>query len=81
MVAEVLSDDSTADYDRADKFDLLYATMESLREHVLIESTRIGVEVRRRGPDGSWAATRYGQGDLFVLESLDARFPVTDLYL
>jgi Uma2 family endonuclease len=80
LVAEVLSDDSTADYDRGDRFDLLYSKLESLQEYVLVETTRIGVEVRRRRPDGSWAASQYGPDDHYVMESIDGRFAVTDLY-
>ena len=81
LVAEVLSDDSTAAYDRGDKFDLLYAQLESLREYMLVETSTFGAEVRRRQPDGSWATVRYGPHDTVALESLAVSFPIADLYL
>jgi Uma2 family endonuclease len=80
LVAEVLSDDLTADYDRGDTFDLLYSTLESLQEYVLVGTTRPGVEIRRRQSAGSWATTQYGPDDQCVLESINARFPVAELY-
>jgi Uma2 family endonuclease len=81
LIAEVLSDDSTADYDRGDKFYLLYARLPSLRDYILIETGRIGIEVRRRQQDGTWTITSYGPGDLVTLESIDGQFPISEFYL
>jgi Uma2 family endonuclease len=80
LVVEVLSDDSTAEYDRGDKFDLLYRRAESIQEYVLVETGRIGVEVRRRRMTEDWARRSYGPGDMVVLESIEGRFAVGDFY-
>lgn len=52
LIVEVLSD-STAAYDRGDKF-AEYQKLPSLEEYVLIEPLRRRVECFRRQPDGSW---------------------------
>jgi Uma2 family endonuclease len=52
VLIEVLSP-STAAYDRGDKF-LLYQTIPSLREYVLVSQESRRIEVFRRQPDGSW---------------------------
>lgn len=81
LIAEVLSDASTANYDRGDKFDLLYSRLQSLREYVLVETSSRGVEVRRKGEAGTWAAARYGPGDIVVLDSVGGAFPIDAFYL
>ena len=77
----MLSDASTADYDRGDKFDLLYSRLGSLREYVLVETIGIGVEVRRKGEDGGWSAGRFGPCDVITLDSIDGAFPIDMFYL
>lgn len=81
LVAEVLSDASTAEYDRGDKFTLLYSRLPSLREYMLVETSGVGVEVRRRVDDGAWTATRYQSGDTVALESVGGAFPIDLFYL
>ena len=79
VIVEVLSDDSTASYDRGDKFNLLYKRMETLQEYVLVDSQQIAVEVyRRTGED--WILHSYGNGDEMLLESIAAIIPVNALY-
>lgn len=80
LVVEVLSEDSTAGYDRGDKFNLLYARLEELREYVLVETASIGVEVRRRTAEGTWPARRFGPGETVILESIEGRFPIDEFY-
>src|SRR5579862_7605932 len=80
LIVEVLSEDSTAGYDQGDKFDLLYARLEDLREYVLVESVGAGVEVRRRTAQGAWANWRFGPGETVVLESIEGRFPIDEFY-
>jgi Uma2 family endonuclease len=81
LVVEVLSERSTAEYDRGDKFNLLYKRLPSLHEYVLIEADNQGVEVRRRQADDTWSAQRYGAGETVSLASIDSHIPVSDIYL
>lgn len=74
-----VKDDSTAEYDKGDKFDLLYRTLGSLREYVLVETTQIGVGERRRQPDDTWSTGWYGPHDELLLESIGTRFVGADL--
>lgn len=68
-IIEVLSE-STAAYDRGDKF-ASYRLLESLQEYALIDPDRRRVEVYRRLPDGDWllAASESERG--LILKSLD----------
>jgi len=69
VIIEVLSE-STAAYDRGDKF-ASYRQIESLREYALIDPDSRRVEVFRRMDNGDWllAASESGQG--LILKSLD----------
>lgn len=80
VVVEVLSDDSTANYDRGDKFTLLYQRVEALREYVLVDTHNVAVELYRRQDDGSWPVQRYGPGDAVALESVAATIPIEAFY-
>ena len=57
LIVEVLSD-STAAYDRGDKF-ALYRRLPSLREYLLIFQDRVRVECYRRSADDHWTLTDY----------------------
>lgn len=76
---EVLSDDSTAGYDRGDKFNLLYKRLELLREYVLVDTRRVAVDVYRRSGD-VWSLQSYGPGDDVVLESMASTIPIASFY-
>jgi Uma2 family endonuclease len=52
IVVEVLSA-STELYDRAEKF-ACYQTLPSLRQYVLVNSQKVGVETYTRTPEGAW---------------------------
>ena len=52
LIVEVLSD-STAAFDRGDKF-AAYRTLQSLQEYVLVDIQSRRVETFRRTPDGDW---------------------------
>lgn len=69
VLVEVLSD-STAAYDRGEKF-AAYRQLESLEEYALIDPDRRTIEVFRRTPNGDWllAASEAGRG--LLLKSLD----------
>jgi Uma2 family endonuclease len=80
LVVEVLSDESTAAYDRGDKFNVLYKRLAPLCEYVLVDAGAIAVEVRLRGADGGWESRSYGPGDTIPLRSLGAAPPVATFY-
>ncbi len=69
VIIEVLSE-STAAYDRGDKF-AAYRTIDSLEEYVLVDPDRRRVEVFRRVGHGDWllAASESEQG--LILKSID----------
>ncbi|MDQ2828302.1 MAG: Uma2 family endonuclease [Chloroflexota bacterium] len=78
LIVEVLSD-STEKHDRGTKFDL-YRGRDTLMEYMLIETKRVGVEVRTRDADGVWPATTYGSGQAVYLASVDMDIPIQALY-
>lgn len=80
LIVEVLSDDSTAGYDRGDKFNLLYKRIESLREYVLVDTQKIAVDVYRHNGDEPWSLQSYVAGDDVVLESLSKMAPIAAFY-
>lgn len=78
LVIEVLSP-STRGYDKRDKF-ILYRTLPSLREYVLIDPATRQVEVFTAAPGGAWVLTdQTGQAEL-VLASIDRRLASDDIY-
>lgn len=79
VVIEVVSPDSEA-LDRIWKFDCYWA-MPSLREYVLIEQSRMQVDVFLRMTEGKWLMSRYTQpSDQVKLESLGIAIPVAQIY-
>jgi Uma2 family endonuclease len=58
LIVEVLSD-STAAYDRGDKF-AAYRTLPSLREYVVVDIRARRLETFRRASDGDWLFHEYG---------------------
>lgn len=78
LIAEVLCSSTEAN-DRGRKFEL-YRQLESLQEYVLVGSETKTVEVFRRGKDGGWTFTAYGEGDELTLTSLDLTVDVEVFY-
>ena len=64
LIVEILSP-STEAIDRREKR-LAYATIESLREYVLVAQDEVLVELYRRDGDG-WSCTTFGPGDSLAL--------------
>ena len=78
LIIEVLSP-STAGYDKRDKF-ILYRTLASLREYVLIDPVKREVEVFTLTEAGAWQlADRTGAGEL-ALASIDCRLPMSAVF-
>ena len=73
LIIEVLSP-STTGYDKRDKF-ILYRSLPSLREYVLIDPVKRQVEVFTLAEAGAWMLTdQTGAGELW-LSSIDCRIP------
>jgi Uma2 family endonuclease len=80
VIMEVLSP-STEAYDRGEKF-LLYQTIPSLREYVLVTQSPRRIEVYRKQPDGSWLyqSSPFTPPPL-VLASVDCTLTLDEVYL
>lgn len=71
LIIEVLSP-STRGYDKRDKF-ILYRTLASLREYVLIDPTKRQVEVFTLVDGGAWTLTDQTAAEFFTLVSIDCK--------
>ncbi len=80
LIAEVLSK-STASYDRAEKF-ALYRGIPTLREYLLLDSRRPGVELWRKNESGFWTLVlETDQTDQYLhLDSVGSPLLIADLY-
>jgi len=80
LIIEVLSD-STAEYDRGDKF-FLYGQIPGFREYVLIEQKRYVVDVHFKSNESDlWKITRYeGLDKIVKLQSIGVAIKMEDLY-
>jgi hypothetical protein len=57
-------------------------TIPSVREVVVVYSTRVLAEILRRGPDGRWpeATEKIGREDELRLDSIGFACPMRDVY-
>jgi Uma2 family endonuclease len=78
LVVEVLSP-STEAYDRGDKF-ALYRGSDTLRQYVLVNTRRVGVEVYTRASDDTWLYQAYGPDQELDLQSIGLRCPIAVFY-
>jgi Uma2 family endonuclease len=79
VLIEVLSE-STKDYDRGEKFEQ-YRSIPSFTEYLLVAQDRHHVEHHVRQKDGRWLLEETDSlGDSVVLESIDCRLALTDIY-
>lgn len=78
LIVEVLSP-STEGYDRGGKF-THYRRIQTLREYVLIDAEKIGVDCFRLNDKGLWELHPYEAGDEVHLASVDFRFPMSLVY-
>lgn len=69
LIIEVLSP-STKGYDKRDKF-ILYRTLSSLREYVLIDPAKRQVEVFTLADAGAWLLTDQTNAGVLTLSSID----------
>ena len=79
VIVEVLSP-STANFDRGFKFDA-YTAIASMREYVLIEPSRVSLDVFTRQPNGRWLlAKALRLEDTIDLESIGCQLALSDVY-
>ena len=78
LIVEVLSS-STESYDRGGKF-RLYRKNPSLRDYLLVSSTRIEMDLYHKNDAGEWVIQNYQEGDIIELKSIDLRFPIEQVY-
>ena len=78
LIVEVLSS-STESYDRGGKF-RLYRKSPSLRDYLLVSSTRIEMDLYHKNDAGEWVIQNYQEGDIIELKSIDLRFPIEQVY-
>lgn len=82
LIVEVLSD-STADYDRGDKFEL-YRRNPAIQEYVLVDPHQAAVEVYRRvmaaDAQSQWRSQRFGAGEDVAMHSLGFTLPLALVY-
>ncbi len=59
-----------------------YRTLPSAREIAVVHSTRVLVELLRRGPDGAWSeqTEKTGGGGALTFESIGFSCPLSDVY-
>lgn len=78
-IIEILSK-STRDYDRGTKFSL-YREIKTLKEYILVDSTRIFVELFRKQEDENWLLSEFKQlTDSFVISTIGLPLQLKDVY-
>lgn len=79
VLFEVLSP-STEDHDRGKKF-FFYRQIPTLKEYVLINTTKYFVEISRRQEDNSWMFEEISNPDSYLnINTIDFRIPLEELY-
>lgn len=78
LVIEVLSP-GTKGYDKRDKF-ILYRTLASLREYVLIDPAQRQVEVFTLAEAGTWLLTDQTRAEVLTLASIDFTLPMAAVF-
>ncbi len=79
VIIEILSK-STQDYDRGSKF-MLYRSIKTLKEYILIDSTTISVEHFEKETDNSWRLTEFKQlTDNFFISTISLTLQLRDVY-
>ncbi|HEX7903591.1 MAG TPA: Uma2 family endonuclease [Chitinophagaceae bacterium] len=79
VIIEILSK-STMDYDRGTKFNL-YRSIKTLKEYILIDSTKISVEHFLKQQDNSWNLTEFKElTDSFPISTINLTLLLQDIY-
>ena len=78
LIVEVLSD-STAAYDRGDKF-RMYRRNPHLRDYVLVDASKMAIDLYRKDETGNWYIINYEAGDEIELKSVNLTVPIEQVY-
>lgn len=78
LIVEVLSK-STEAYDRGGKF-RLYRNNPVLQDYLLVNSTRVEVDLYQKKETGEWILVNYQPGDTVELKSINFSFQVEPVY-
>jgi Uma2 family endonuclease len=79
IIAEILSP-STQSYDRGNKF-MLYRSIPSLQEYILIDSESIAVEHYKRNKDNTWLLQEWKERtDILTIATIGLSLPLEELY-
>ena len=79
VIFEILSK-STRDYDKGGKF-TLYRDIETLKEYILIDSEKIGVEKFTRNADNTWLLTEFKTIESsFEIPTIGVKLSLSDIY-
>jgi Uma2 family endonuclease len=78
LILEVLSP-STEAYDRGNKFKL-YRRNPSLRDYVLVDSSKMAIDLYSKDDSGNWYIINYEAGESIDLKSVNLTFPIEQVY-
>ncbi len=79
VIIEILSK-KTRDYDRGTKFNL-YRAIPTLREYILIDSTKISVEIFTKTENSQWMLSEFKQlTDSFVITTIGFTISLIEIY-
>ena len=78
LIVEVLSP-STAAYDRGDKF-RMYRQNPSLRDYVLVDASKMAIDLYRKDESGNWYIINYEAGDSIELKSINLTCSIEQVY-
>ncbi|XHX80080.1 MAG: Uma2 family endonuclease [Stenomitos frigidus ULC029] len=78
LIVEVLSE-STEAYDRGGKF-RLYRHNPVLQDYLLVNSTRIEMDLYHKNDAGEWIILNYKAGDVIELKSINLSFAIEQVY-
>ena len=78
LIIEFLSE-STANYDRGDKF-RMYPRNPSLQDYVLVDTEKIAIDLYRKNDRSNWEIFNYQSGDNIDLQSIGLSFPIESVY-
>ncbi len=78
LIVEVLSP-STEAYDRGDKF-RLYRRSPSLQDYVLVNASKIAIDIYHKNNSDRWEILNYVAGDAIELASVSLTFPIEEIF-
>ena len=79
VIVEILSP-ATQRYDRGEKF-MLYRSIPSLQEYIIIDSESISIEHYKRNTDNTWLLQEWKEGtDMLMIATIGLSLIVEELY-